>query len=264
VEGNLNVRKKASTKSAVVGTMTNHNACEILSTDGEWTKIKSGKVKGYVKSKYLVTGDEAIAIASEEVITVATVNADKLRVRKAASTEAKVLSLAARGDDLTVTGQEEDWVEVEVNAQTGYVSEEYVDISDKLPTATAASDSASSSSSTRSDLVQYALQFVGGRYKWGGTSLTSGVDCSGFTMQIYAHYGISLPHHSASQATYGKRISASEAQPGDLFFYGSGGINHVGIYIGNGKIVHAANARSGIKISSAYYATPVRVVSLLN
>jgi cell wall-associated NlpC family hydrolase len=84
-------------------------------------------------------------------------------------------------------------------------------------------------------------------------------------MQIYAKYGISLPHHSASQAGYGKRISASKAQPGDLFFYGSSsGINHVGIYIGNGKIVHAANSRSGIKVSSAYYSKPVCVVSLLD
>jgi cell wall-associated NlpC family hydrolase len=118
-------------------------------------------------------------------------------------------------------------------------------------------------SDTRTSLVEYALQFVGNPYVWGGTSLTRGVDCSGFTMQVYAHYGISLPHHSASQPSYGKRISASQAQPGDLFFYGSGSINHVGIYIGNGKIVHASNARTGITISSAYYRTPVCVVSYL-
>jgi cell wall-associated NlpC family hydrolase len=265
VDGNLNVRKKASTSSKIVGKMTNHNACEILKTDGEWTKIKSGDVKGYVKSEYLVTGDEAIEIAREEIVTVATVNTSTLRVREEASTDSKVLSLAGEGDDLTVVGQEEDWYLVEMDDQTGYVSGDYVEISEKLPTAKSAKASESSSSDTRSSLVAYAMQFVGNRYVWGGTSLTNGVDCSGFTMQIYAKYGISLPHHAASQARYGKRISASEAQPGDLFFYGdSSGINHVGIYIGNGQIVNAANSRSGIKVSNAYYSTPVCVVSLLN
>ena len=84
-------------------------------------------------------------------------------------------------------------------------------------------------------------------------------------MQVYARYGVGLPHHAASQPAYGKRISASEAKPGDLFFYGSGSsISHVGIYIGNGQIVHASNARTGIKISSAYYRTPICVISYLN
>ena len=118
---------------------------------------------------------------------------------------------------------------------------------------------------SRVSLVQFALQFVGNRYVWGGTSLTNGIDCSGFTMQVYARYGVGLPHHAASQPAYGKRISASEAKPGDLFFYGSGSsISHVGIYIGNGQIVHASNARTGIKISNAYYRTPICVISYLN
>ena len=116
-----------------------------------------------------------------------------------------------------------------------------------------------------SSVVSYAMQFVGNPYVWGGTSLTNGIDCSGFTMQVYARYGVGLPHHAASQSAYGKRISASEAKPGDLFFYGSGSsISHVGIYIGNGQIVHASNARTGIKISNAYYRTPICVISYLN
>ena len=119
-------------------------------------------------------------------------------------------------------------------------------------------------SNVRVDLVQYALQFVGNRYVWGGTSLTNGVDCSGFTMQVYRKYGISLPHSSRAQPGYGRKISASEAQPGDLFFYGSGSsIGHVAIYIGGGRVVHASNARDGIKISNAYYRSPICVVSYL-
>ena len=83
-------------------------------------------------------------------------------------------------------------------------------------------------------------------------------------LSVFANYGISLPHSSRAQANCGTSISASEAQPGDLFFYGSGSISHVAIYIGNGQIVHASNKRTGIKISNAYYRTPLKVVRILN
>lgn len=119
-------------------------------------------------------------------------------------------------------------------------------------------------SDVKVDLVSYACQFVGNPYVWGGTSLTHGADCSGFTLSIFAKYGIYLPHSSAAQANCGTRISAGDAQPGDLFFYGSGSrISHVAIYIGNGQIVHASSARTGIKISNAYYRSPICVVRLL-
>ena len=268
-EGNLNVRKKATTESKIVGKMTKNNACEILGTKDDWTKIKSGSVTGYVKSEYLYTGDDAIAAAEKAVITVATVNTTTLRVRKKASVDSSVVSLVGEGEDLTVEKIVDGWYKVEVDDEKGYISGDFVDISQKLPTASSIKElnesSSEGASSTSSSLVQYALQFVGNRYVWGGTSLTNGVDCSGFTMQVYAHYGISLPHHAASQPGYGTRVSSSEAKPGDLFFYSNGGgINHVAIYIGNGQVVHASNPRTGIKISNAFYRTPVCVVRYLN
>lgn len=269
VKGNLNVREKATTDSKIVGKMTDDNACEILGTKDDWTKIKSGKVTGYVKSEYLLTGDQALAAAEEAVITVATVKTTTLRVRKEASVESSIVSLVGEGEDLIVQKIVDDWYKVEVDDQKGYISGDYIEVSQKLPTAASIKEltagGADGVSSTGISLVQYALQFVGNRYVWGGTSLTSGVDCSGFTMQVYAHYGISLPHHAASQPAYGTRVSASSAKPGDLFFYGNGrGINHVAIYIGNGQVVHASNARTGIKISNAFYRTPVCVVRYLN
>lgn len=269
-EGNLNIRKKATTDSKIVGKMTKNNACEILGTKDDWTKIKSGSVTGYVKSEYLYTGDDAIAAAEKAVITVATVNTTTLRVRKKPSVDSSVVSLVGEGEDLTVEKIVDGWYKVEVDDEKGYISGDFVDISQKLPTASSIKElelsesSSDGSSSTGMSLVQYALQFVGNRYVWGGTSLTNGVDCSGFTMQVYAHYGVSLPHHAASQPGYGRRVSASEAKPGDLFFYSNGGgINHVAIYIGNGQVVHASNPRTGIKISNAYYRTPVCVVRYL-
>lgn len=266
VDGALNVRKGAGTDSKVVGKMSNHDACEILGKKDGWIKIKSGKVKGYVKSGYLLMGDAALAIAEKEVETVATVNTTTLRVREDTSTDSAIVSLVGEGEDLVVEKIVDDWYKVEVDDQKGYISGDYVTISQKLPTASSVEEleNGTGVSDTRVSLVQYALQFVGNRYVWGGTSLTNGIDCSGFTMQIYARYGISLPHHAASQPGYGTRISASDAQPGDLFFYGSGStISHVGIYIGNGQIVHASNARTGIKISSAYYRTPICVARYL-
>lgn len=270
-EGNLNIRDSASTEGSIVGKMTNHNACEILGVEGDWTQIESGKVTGYVKSEYIVTGDEALAIAEEEIKTVATVEAGTttLNVRSEASTDSSILSLVGDGEDLVVS-QENDgsgWIQVEVDDEYGYVSADYVAVSKKLPTAKTITEIkyGDGVSDVRVALVQNALQYVGNRYVWGGTSLTNGVDCSGFTMQIMAQYGIYLPHSSRAQPAYGTKVSSSEAQPGDLFFYGSGkSINHVAIYIGNGQIVHASNKRDGIKISNAFYRSPICVVRYFN
>ena len=267
VQGSLNVRKKASTDSKVVGKMTDKDACEIVSVKGDWAKITSGKVEGYVKTEYLLTGDAAKNVAKKEITKVVTVNTTTLRVREKASEDSAILSLVGEGEDLVVEDTKDGWYKVEVDDQKGYISGDYVEVTEKLPTASTVKELEYGEGYTdsRVSLVQFALQFVGNCYVWGGTSLTNGIDCSGFTMQVYARYGVGLPHHAASQPAYGKRISASEAKPGDLFFYGSGSsISHVGIYIGNGQIVHASNARTGIKISNAYYRTPICVISYLN
>ena len=239
----------------------------IRDSKGDWAKITSGKVEGYVKTEYLLTGDAAKNVAKKEITKVVTVNTTTLRVREKASEDSAILSLVGEGEDLVVEDTKDGWYKVEVDDQKGYISGDYVEVTEKLPTASTVKELEYGEGYTdsRVSLVQFALQFVGNRYVWGGTSLTNGIDCSGFTMQVYARYGVGLPHHAASQPAYGNRISASEAKPGDLFFYGSGSsISHVGIYIGNGQIVHASNARTGIKISSAYYRTPICVISYLN
>ena len=124
---------------------------------------------------------------------------------------------------------------------------------------------ANNAASRRSKVVNYALQFVGNPYVWGGTSLTKGVDCSGFTMQVMKQFGVSLPHYSGSQAKMGKAVTSGNMRPGDLIFYaGSGGqVNHVAIYIGNGQVVHAASRKSGIKISTWNYRSPVAIRNVL-
>ena len=101
----------------------------------------------------------------------------------------------------------------------------------------------------RSEIVTYALQFVGNRYKYGGTNPNTGVDCSGFTMNVYAAFGISLPHYSGSQINYGQAVSYEQLQPGDLICFPG----HVGIYIGGGMMVHAASEERGIVVDNVFY-----------
>ena len=264
--GNLNIRQEASTDSEVVGILTNHNACELLEDAGDWYKVTSGKVTGYVSKQYLVIGDEAEAIAEQEIKTVATVNTETLNVRAEKSTEAEVLSQVGNSEAFTVNSVADGWVEISVDDSVGYISQDYVTLAQALPTAKTIEQVkyGDGVSDVRASVVSYALQFVGNRYVWGGTSLTRGADCSGFVMSVFANYGVSLPHSSGSQAGCGTSISASEAQPGDLFFYGNGSrINHVAIYIGNGQVVHASSPRTGIKISGACYRNPVKVVRVL-
>lgn len=266
VDGNLNIRKEASASGSIVGKMTNYAACEILGEENGFYKIKTGNAEGYVSMEYIIVGEEALAIAQTEAKEMATVTTETLRVREGASLNSDTLSTVNKDEELVVVEKLDGWVKVEVDNYQGYVSADYVDVAVKLKTGNTMKELTFGNgvSQTRVDLVNYALQFVGNRYVWGGTSLTRGVDCSGFTMKIYQKYGIYLPHSSRAQPGHGTKISRSEIRPGDLIFYGSGrSINHVAIYIGNGQVVHASNARDGIKISNAFYRTPVCIVSYL-
>lgn len=265
-EGNLNVRKEAKAGSSVVGKMTRYSACEILGEEDGFYQIKSGNVEGYVSAEFIITGDEAWAIAHEEAKLMATVNTEALRVRLEPSTESITLALVNQDDDFVVLEQLDGWIKIEVDDYEGYISADYAVVDMKLKTGNTMKELTYGNgvSSTRVDLVNFALQFVGNRYVWGGESLSNGVDCSGFTMKVYQQFGIYLPHHSGSQPGYGTKISKDQIRPGDLIFYGNGSrINHVAIYIGNGQVVHASNARDGIKISTAFYRAPVCIVSYL-
>ena len=129
---------------------------------------------------------------------------------------------------------------------------------------TAAAEAAEATANARQNLVNYALQFVGGPYRAGGNDPRTGADCSGFVRYVMQHgAGISMNRSSGSQATQGHAVNSSQMQPGDLLFYSGGsGINHVAMYIGDGKIVHASTYATGIKISKWNYRNPVKIVSM--
>ena len=262
VEETLNVRETPSADSSMVGKMPKNAAGEILETLDGWYKIQSGDVTGYVSADYLITGEEAAARAEEVKQTIATVKTPTLNVREEPNTECSILALMPQGEELNVLEDLSGWVKVDLDNTNGFISKDYVDISVQLPKAMTMTEVryGNGVSDVRVDLISYATQFVGNPYVWGGTSLTNGADCSGFTLSIFAKYGVYLPHSSKAQANCGTRISASEAKPGDLFFYGSGSsISHVAIYIGNGQIVHASSKKTGIKISNAFYRSPICV-----
>lgn len=266
VEETLNVRETPSADSSMVGKMPKNAAGEILETLDGWYKIQSGDVTGYVSADYLITGEEAAARAEEVKQTIATVKTPTLNVREEPNTECSILALMPQGEELNVLEDLSGWVKVDLDNTNGFISKDYVDISVQLPKAMTMTEVryGNGVSDVRVDLISYATQFVGNPYVWGGTSLTNGADCSGFTLSIFAKYGVYLPHSSKAQANCGTRISASEAKPGDLFFYGSGSsISHVAIYIGNGQIVHASSKKTGIKISNAFYRSPICVTRLL-
>ncbi len=267
VEDNLNIREAADEGSSLVGKLRKNAACEILGYEGDWAYIQSGEVEGYVKAEYLYTGQEAIELAFQLGQTVAKVTTDALYVRMEPSTEADFWTMVPSGEELAVLEDMGEWIKVDIDGETGYVAAAYVEVSDELDTALTITEALYGEGVTdiRIEICEFAKQYVGNRYVWGGTSLTEGADCSGFTLAVYRNYGISRPHSCSGQAGCGTKISVSEVEPGDLIFYGSGSsINHVAMYIGNGQVIHSSNARTGIIISNMYYRTPVSAARIIN
>lgn len=266
VEDNLNIRKEPDESGKLVGKLPKNAACELVEEVGDWTYIRSGKVEGYVKSEYLLSGWNAKKRALEEMTTVAVVDTDSLKVREQPNTECEVITMVPRGEELDVVAVEDGWVKILIDDEENYVSAEYVKVEEKLGSAITMTELmyGEGVSDIRVDLCQFAKQYIGNPYVWGGTSLTKGADCSGFVQSVFKKFGVSLPRNSRSQANAGTKISMSEALPGDLIFYAKGGtINHVALYIGGGQVVHASSPKTGIKISNYNYRTPAKVVRVL-
>ena len=267
--GNLNVRAVSSTDGKLVGKLPKDAACEVVETVDDWAHIKSGEVEGYVSKEFLLTGPEARIRAMELVHTVAIANTDGLNVRQEPNTTSEIVTQVGQGEEMEYVETGSDgWVKISIDGEDAYVSQDYVTVEEKLDTAITMTELlyGQGVSDVRVDLVEYAKQFIGNPYVWGGTSLTKGADCSGFVLSVFKKYGITLSHSSRAQANEGTKISASELKPGDLVFYGNGkgNNNNVAIYIGGGQVIHASSPKTGIKISSYKYRTPVKCVRVIH
>ena len=174
VEDSLNIREAADTGSSLVGKLRQNGACEVLGYEGEWAHITSGDVEGYVKAEYLYTGQEAVDLAFQLGQPVAKVTTDALYVRMEPSTEADFWTMVPNGEELVVLEDMGDWVKVDIDGEEGYVASEFVEVSSELDTALTITEALYGEGVTdvRIDMCEFAKQYVGNRYVWGGTSLT--------------------------------------------------------------------------------------------
>lgn len=275
-DNSINVREKPGTSYNIIGKLPKDAYCIVKSVSDGWAYIESGEVSGYASCDYLIMGEEGYKKAQQLATLTATVTANNVNVRSSASTltDDNIIAQVTRNEDLlviedsaveVVTKDDPNatiWVNVVIDDLEGYVTKDYVNLSYKWKTASKIDTI--TTSSLRSTIVSEAKKHIGLRYVWGGTSLSSGADCSGFVWAVYKKCGLSvnrlgLPRTSSDMSKSGKKVSMSTIQPGDLVFYGtsSGKVNHVAMYIGNGKVIHESGRKTGCKISNISYRTVI-------
>ena len=283
-------RSGPGTNHSILGTYNTGKELYVTGSAGNgWYQCYIDGVTGYVHGNYVITYTQASftpgsgssdgsltvdgqqpsvtptpAPTSAAQYTDAYIAGNNVRVRSAPSMTASILGELFYGNQVKLIIAHDGWAQIMVNGNVGYVASQYVKEGTYVSGGSSdsgaiSSPSSSGSSATGQDIVNYALQFVGYNYCWGGASPNSGFDCSGLVYYVYKQFGFTLNRVAADQARNGRHIEASELQPGDLlcFYSGSSYIGHIGIYIGNGQFVHASNSTTGVIISdlSGYYVT---------
>lgn len=264
---------------------------ETAGEEQDWFHVVSGSVTGYIKAEFFLYGDAAAEAVDNYLTRYATVIADRLNVRKEPGTDSSRIGFITHGEKVRILEQLGDWMLVQYTEdKTGYVASEYVTVSEEfiyaksieeeraeleaqremarrmaqqeiaVPENTAVTPLTppatvyTTNEELRSSIVAYAMQYLGYPYVHGGRSLATGTDCSGFTCYIYADFGYSISRTPSGQySSAGRSIDYSEIQPGDIICYGKSKCTHVGMYIGDGQIIHAANSRKGVVIYDAGY-----------
>lgn len=244
----VNLRKEPSTESSILGKVVEGDnlVSEGLTEDGGWYKIKFGDIEGYIYKDYIT--EDINKILGEGKVN------SGVNFRKEPSTEAEIITTIPADSDITILGTESDWYKILYNDQEGWIVARCVD--------RVTSTSRSGTNSVAKKVVELAKQQLGKKYVWGGNGPKT-FDCSGLTKYVYGKVGVTLERVSYNQATQGIKVDKSKLQIGDLVFFSginasssSTKVSHVGIYIGNGEFLHAANSSRGVvidELNSDYY-----------
>lgn len=287
----VNVREDATTSSKVLGKLYGDCVATVIEDAGDWVYVNSGNVTGYVVKEHLLLGDEAEAAIAKKYVPKIKVTANVLNVRAGAGTDSAVLHTFSKGAEANLLEQGKEWMKIQFSdggkTVTGYVFAKYVTVTgepavgetlaeetarieaEKKAAAEAARKAeeerkAAAEKAKRNKATQvadYAKTAVGTAYVWGGTNMSTGVDCSGLCYAAYKKYGYTLPRVSRDMAASKSLLSVTPnstyLKAGDLVFYASGGrVDHVAMYIGDGKVVHASDYSTGVIISRYNYRTP--------
>jgi cell wall-associated NlpC family hydrolase len=251
---NVNVRSSPSTSASVITKLSNSRV-SIVDKSSDWYKVSFNGKTGWVSSDYI------------KVITIkGTINASGVNFRESASTSGKIIDSLSKGTSVQVLDTHSGWHKVKVGSKVGYVATKFVSSTNtdekSSRSTTAETVDVSDDDSTVGKLIAYAKQFVGVPYVYGGKS-PNGFDCSGFVGYVFKHFGVSLNSSSSTMYSNGTRVSKSELSAGDILFFdastrgAAGSIDHVGIYLGNNKFIHAStsNGRVIIQTLSEYQGT---------
>lgn len=233
----LNIRNRKSTSAKRIKVVYKGEKIKVLSTGSKWVKVQVGKQIGYTQGRYIDTESGTASDPYANVISGTSKGNMALRAGKSKSS--RKLATIKTNQKVKVLTPGKTWVKIKVNGKTGYVKGKYIK--------TANGGTAANPTTKGEKVVEYAKKFLGNPYRWGGTSLTHGADCSGFVMSIYKHFGKSLPHSSYALRSVGRKVNGlKNAKPGDIICYNG----HVAIYMGNNKVIHASNRKDGIKITN--------------
>ncbi|MCX8131746.1 MAG: SH3 domain-containing protein [Clostridia bacterium] len=277
----VNIREEASTDAKVLETISNKGtSVTVISSSENWVKVKYNGVTGWIRK-------DLLSIKPEEKKTVSgtgVVKAETLNVRSKADLSAGVVAKLKEGEKVSILDQSGEWYKIKTSdGEVGWVYAEYIstkkadvsrgskssrgDDADRSKAVAEDDESVADENDTQEDtttgqeIVAYAKKFIGTKYVYGGDSPKEGFDCSGFVKYVFAHFDIKLERTSADQATQGKKVKKANLRIGDLVFFDTNGgrsnINHVGIYIGDGKFIHASSPRYDVTItelSDDYYA----------
>lgn len=257
--GALRLRSEASTDSSILATASQGETVVVLEDANEgWYKIDYKSVEGYMFGEYLNIAAQADVTIGYGLVQT---GGSTLNVRSGPGAEYDHIYSLYNGNVVTITGVDSGWYKITYNGINGYVSSDYMVTCKDSAGSRGDGTVTSASSSLGQQVVDYAKQFLGTPYVWGGNGPNS-FDCSGFTKYVYSHFGYTLNRTASAQLSNGVSVSRSELQPGDLVFFNNGRVStpvsHVGIYVGNGQFIHASTNTYSVQydnLNSNYYSS---------